>query len=106
MEMTALKCSNCSRTRLLEIFSKSQRRRQNDGGLICREYRKLLDTELVIDWLEDDDDDDDDDDGGDGDKGESLFGHDGFGKMTFDWTVDVEKGDSEWHNGSLNDIFL
>ncbi|KAF9551773.1 hypothetical protein EC957_004096 [Mortierella hygrophila] len=47
---------------LLEMFSKSQRRRQKDWSLICRECRKLLDTGLIVAWSEDEDDDDDDDD--------------------------------------------
>ncbi|KAG0060141.1 hypothetical protein BGZ90_004146 [Linnemannia elongata] len=116
VEVTALKCSNCSRTRLLEMFSKSQRRRQKDGNLICMECRKLLDTERVVVWSEDDDDDEkeygDEDKGegdGDGDDGfkvESLFDRSEVEVMKFDWTDTVEEGDQDWHNGSLDDMFL
>lgn len=98
------------------MFSKNQRRRQKDGSLICRECRKLLDSELVVVWSEDGDDDDDEneygdedvgeDGGGDGGTGEGLFGHRGFRSMKVDWAVDVEKDDPDWHNGSLNDMFL
>ncbi|KAF9155199.1 hypothetical protein BG015_010689 [Linnemannia schmuckeri] len=131
VEVTTLKCSNCSRTPLLDMFSKSQRRRQRDGCLICEDYRVLLDAEDVIVWSEDNDDDDeeeeeedrdvskddgddDDDDvgslysrgGDDDDSGESLLGCNGFGKMKVDWTVEVEEGDPEWYNDFMNDMFL
>lgn len=72
------------------------------------ECRKLLDSELVVVWSDNDDDYDDDDkkDYGDGGKIEELFVHGEFGKMEIDGTFDVEKNDLDWHNGSLNDMFF
>lgn len=72
----------------------------------------MLDTERVVVWSEDDDDDEKeygDGDKGDGDDGvkvESLFDHSEVEEMMFDWTDTVEEGDPEWHNGSLDDMFL
>ncbi|KAG0296935.1 hypothetical protein BGZ96_008124 [Linnemannia gamsii] len=107
-EVTMLKCTNCSRTRLLEMFSKSQRRRQKDGRLICMECRKELDAEEVVVWSEDEEDCEEED-GGCGDGFKSMFGGGGgggFEESKPDWTVKVENGDPDWDNGTLNDMFL
>lgn len=111
-----LKCTNCSRIQLLEMFSKSQRRRQKDGSLICVECRKELDVEEVVVWSEDEEDYQEKDDkewecvgeeeGGGGDSFESMCSGGWFEEMKPDWSVEAEKGDPDWHNGTLNDIFL
>ncbi|KAK3831161.1 MAG: hypothetical protein J3R72DRAFT_527776 [Linnemannia gamsii] len=114
-EVTSLKCTQCSRTQSLEMFSKTQRRRQRDGILICLSCREQLDAEGVVVWLEEEGDGYEDKyeevgvegyeqfdtlrrghlrGGGDG----GGVGEDGDGNLGLEVVLEVEKGDPDWHN--------
>ncbi|KAG0381119.1 hypothetical protein BGX24_009948 [Mortierella sp. AD032] len=118
-ELTSLKCTQCSRTRSLEMFSKTQRRRQRDGILICLYCRKQLDAEGVVVWLEEE---------GDGyqevevERNEQFdtfrrghlrsnedgggVGEDGDRDVGLEFVLEVEKSDLDWHNGTMYDMIL
>jgi hypothetical protein len=97
------------------MFSKSQRCRQKGGSLICLECRKELDAGEVVVWSKEEENYEGEEYyGEEEEEGEGCSngleggcdGGSGFGEMEFDWTVEVEEGDPDWHNGTLNDICL
>ncbi|KAF9099912.1 hypothetical protein BGX29_006888 [Mortierella sp. GBA35] len=99
--VTTLKCQKCARTWLLEMFSKTQRKRSGEGQSIYMECRQQLDREGVEKWWDDDEGLDDGDDGNDD---YEEYAEEDVRKN--EWPVEVEKDDPDWHNGKLEDMVL